>query len=199
MIKRFLIVALALALPVTMLAGCGSGSSAKVAASKATTATAAATTSSGDAATSSTDITSSSGTTAVTGRTYTSGSAGSGGTSTTRVVAGGTLGLSNAADGTTVRVVKSTTIVVSLSSTYWRFLPTAPFGPVLQQVGDVTIAPARIGTCIPGAGCGTASVTYKAVGTGQAQISASRTTCGEAMLCQGKAGSYSVQVVVTAR
>jgi hypothetical protein len=41
-------------------------------------------------------------------------------------------------------------------------------------------------------------MTSTAVGIGSAQISASRTTCGEAMQCTGKAGSFSVQILVTA-
>jgi hypothetical protein len=42
------------------------------------------------------------------------------------------------------------------------------------------------------------TVTYQAVGGGQATISAARTSCGEALRCTGNQGSYSVLVVVSA-
>jgi hypothetical protein len=94
-------------------------------------------------------------------------------------------------------VAQGATIVVVLNSTYWKF-PIPPNPAVLQAQGAVIVAPAPLGTCVPGGGCGTASMTSTAVGIGSAQISASRTTCGEAMQCTGKAGSFSVQILVTA-
>jgi len=116
---------------------------------------------------------------------------------TTTTVAGtpGTIRLADAENGKTVTVTRGTTIVVVLNSTYWTF-PTAPDAAVLQQQGGSTVTPAPVGTCVPGGGCGTASVTYKVVGAGRSQVTASRTTCGEAMGCVGNAGSYAVQIVV---
>jgi hypothetical protein len=104
--------------------------------------------------------------------------------------------LTDADDGKSITVRKGTTIVVVLNSTYWMFASSSNPG-VLQPQGDPVTAPAPVGTCVPGGGCGTVSITYRAVGDGQATIAASRTSCGEAMTCTGKAGSYSVQVVVT--
>jgi hypothetical protein len=100
-------------------------------------------------------------------------------------------------NGGTIVVVKGSTIQVVLSSIYWKF-PTAPNPAVLQPLGDPVIAPAPVGSCVPGGGCGTVSVTYQVVGGGHATISASRTTCGEALACTGTEGSYSVLVNVAA-
>lgn len=93
-------------------------------------------------------------------------------------------------------VAKGSTIQVVLASIYWMF-PPAIKPSVLAPVGTPVTAPAPIGTCMPGVGCGTVTATYKAVGTGTATISASRTTCGEALVCTGDNGSWSVAVVVT--
>jgi hypothetical protein len=182
-IRRRAIAALVTGLAVAM-AGCGSGTANKAV---ATTTTAAAT-----STTVSPDTSSSGVATIPTVRTTVPGHAATT-TATTRPGGPTTVQLTEKDDGTIVSVAKGTTIVVVLSSTYWMF-PNTPNPAVLQQQGGRTVAP---GSCPPGVGCGTASVTYTAVGSGGAQISASRTTCGEALLCTGKAGSYSVQVQVT--
>ena len=43
---------------------------------------------------------------------------------------------------------------------------------------------------------GLAAATFTAVAPGHATIVAARTSCGEAMLCQGSAGHYQIEVVV---
>jgi len=48
-----------------------------------------------------------------------------------------------------------------------------------------------------GPGCGTAAATFTAVAPGHATIVAARTSCGEAMLCQGSAGHYQIDVVIS--
>jgi hypothetical protein len=174
------------AVVVVALAGCGAGTATKT---LATTSTVATTTST----TVSPETSSSVATTPTTGGGHTATT-----TATTRPASrSGTIQLTDKDNGTTVSVTKGTTIVVVLNSTYWKF-PNPPNPAVVQQQGAVVVTPAPLGTCIPGGGCGTASMTSTAVGIGSAQISASRTTCGEAMLCTGKAGSYSVQILVTA-
>jgi len=74
--------------------------------------------------------------------------------------------------------------------------PSAPDTAVLHQVGDVAVVPAGFGVCPVGEGCGTASVTYQVVGSGQTTISASRTNCGEGRTCVRGEGFFSVQVNV---
>ncbi len=185
-IRRRPIAALVTGLVVVASAGCGAGTATKTLATTSTMVTTTSTTLSPD--------TSSSGATTPT----TVGRHTATTTATTRPAPrSGTIQLTDRDDGTTVSVTKGTTIVVVLNSTYWKF-PNPPNPAVVQQQGDVVVTAAPPGTCIPGGGCGTSSVTSIAVGIGSAQISASRTTCGEAMLCTGKAGSYSVQIVVIA-
>jgi hypothetical protein len=46
-------------------------------------------------------------------------------------------------------------------------------------------------------GCGTVTAVFRAVAPGSATITASRTTCGEALLCTGSAGAYEVTIVVS--
>lgn len=102
--------------------------------------------------------------------------------------------LDESAAGTTVTVRPGTQIVVVLHSTYWMF-PTKPDPAILMQVGALAYAPTM--PCIPGGGCGTVSATFQAVRAGQALISASRTSCGEAMGCTGNQGSFTVTVVIS--
>ena len=80
-----------------------------------------------------------------------------------------------------------------LSSTYWQFQPSSD-PSVLRAEGSPATSPSP--GCVPGAGCGTATATFTALSPGQATIVATRTSCGEAMLCQGSAGHYQIEVVV---
>jgi hypothetical protein len=100
----------------------------------------------------------------------------------------------DAQNGTTVTLHPGQTLVVALASTYWTFAGSSD-PKVLASVGTPVAAP---GTCPPGAGCGTVSQAFHAVGPGTAQVSASRVSCGEAMRCTGGAGSYRLTVQVTA-
>jgi hypothetical protein len=49
---------------------------------------------------------------------------------------------------------------------------------------------------VPGGGCGTVSQGFEAVAAGQTEVTASRASCGEAMLCSGDAGRFHITVVV---
>ncbi len=49
---------------------------------------------------------------------------------------------------------------------------------------------------MPGGGCGTVTAWFNADGPGTAVVTASRTSCGEAMACGGGAGSYRLTVIV---
>ena len=98
-------------------------------------------------------------------------------------------------NGRTVTVTQGQLLVVTLGSTYWTFQGSSDSG-VLRQVGTPS---ASAGSCPPGVGCGRATDTYQAVGRGQATVTASRTSCGEALSCTGGAGSYRIAVVVSGR
>jgi hypothetical protein len=96
--------------------------------------------------------------------------------------------------GTTVTVHVGDRLKVVLASTYWT-IHKSPKPAVLRTDGEQVTTPELKG-CVPGAGCGTASRTFTAVAKGTTTVSASRTSCGEALLCTGGNGKFSVTVVV---
>jgi hypothetical protein len=99
-------------------------------------------------------------------------------------------------DGTTIYLVRGQRLTVKLSSTYWQFGPVT--GTVLTASGQQT-TPSRTqsgSTCVPGQGCGTAAETFTARRSGRTRITASRSSCGEAMACVGRAGHFELVVVV---
>jgi hypothetical protein len=83
---------------------------------------------------------------------------------------------------------------LKLSSTYWTIHESSDLS-VLRMAGPMAISPIPSG-CVPGGGCGLAIASFDAVGSGSADVTASRTSCGEAMRCVGNAGSFRVSVVV---
>jgi hypothetical protein len=83
---------------------------------------------------------------------------------------------------------------VKLGSTYWNIHESSD-PSILRLAGPMAIS-RRPSGCVPGAGCGLAIASFDAVGTGSADVTASRSSCGEAMRCVGNAGSYRLSVVV---
>lgn len=107
----------------------------------------------------------------------------------------GTLTLDEKANGTTVHVHFGDTIVVTLHSTYWSFLPTD--GLALQPFAPAQTAPANnCGTPI-GSGCGTVTASYNVGHIGTSVLRAHRTSCGEALRCVGKSADWSVTIVAS--
>ena len=96
-------------------------------------------------------------------------------------------------NGHTVRLRPRQRLLVILSSTYWQ-LRGSSNSTVLRLVGQPKITP-RAG-CVPGAGCGTATATYLAAIIGKATVTATRTSCGEAMGCTPAASRFTLNVVV---
>ncbi len=84
---------------------------------------------------------------------------------------------------------------VVLGSTYWRFGELAA-NPAVQSVGSTAVTPDP--DCIPGGGCGTAVHEYSVVGSGRATITATRTSCGEALACRPDQRTFTLVVTVTA-
>jgi hypothetical protein len=83
-------------------------------------------------------------------------------------------------------------VQVQLDSTYWRFAPVT--GRVLHDQDAPSFAPDA--SCVPGGGCGTITQSFRAVSAGTAHITASRTTCGEALRCAPNQSTFSVTIVV---
>jgi hypothetical protein len=98
-------------------------------------------------------------------------------------------------DGHTVTVTQGTRLAVLLNSTYWVFQGSSN-PAVVRTAGDPVVRPG--GICPPGGGCGTALQLYDAVGPGQAQLAATRTSCGEARNCGPDQANYRVVVIVRA-
>lgn len=96
--------------------------------------------------------------------------------------------------GQTLRVVLGSP--TAAGSTSWSF---APLGSgVLSPLGTPTVTPDRSdGNCgRPGMGCGTVALTLTAQATGTTEVSASRTSCGEAIRCAAGQDRFHVTVVV---
>jgi hypothetical protein len=82
-----------------------------------------------------------------------------------------------------------------LHSTYWRVTGTsAP--ETLGQDGPAQVVPDPPGRCAPGAGCGVVRALFTARRAGSAVVTASRTSCGEAMRCTPGQGSFRLTVRV---
>ncbi|TMD22285.1 MAG: hypothetical protein E6I98_00040 [Chloroflexi bacterium] len=103
---------------------------------------------------------------------------------------------SDSDNGKTVNLRIGDRLEVRLTSTYWTIAGSSN-QQVLKAVGPVQVSPQSSG-CVPGGGCGTVVAIFDVVGTGSAQVTASRTSCGEAMGCTGDQGSFRVTVQASA-
>lgn len=102
--------------------------------------------------------------------------------------------ISYADNGRTVRAAVGQTVHLVLENTYWT-VDGSSDGGVIAPLGTASHSPQRDG-CVPGGGCGTVRQDFLARAQGQAQLTAHRTTCGEAMACAPAQRSFSVTVVV---
>jgi len=123
------------------------------------------------------------------------GATGSAGSDAGDQATNGTLNLDEKANGTTVHVHLGDTVVVTLHSTYWSFLPTASLA--LQPFAPVATAPATGCGQPVGGGCGTVTASYNIGHVGSGKLHAHRDTCGEALRCVGKQADWSVTVVAS--
>jgi hypothetical protein len=97
-------------------------------------------------------------------------------------------------NGHTVTLRSGERLEVVLASTYWQ-VEGSSNANVLRPTAPPTVRPQVTG-CVVGGGCGTVTALFDAVGPGRADVSATRTSCGEAMSCTGNLGFYRVTVVV---
>jgi hypothetical protein len=98
------------------------------------------------------------------------------------------------ANGQTIDIQPGQVVQVVLSSTYWKIQGSSD-GAVLSLLTGPSTQPQQSG-CVPGQGCGTVSAAYRAVAVGQAQLTASRSVCGEALGCTGANSQFVVYVIV---
>jgi hypothetical protein len=107
---------------------------------------------------------------------------------------GHTVKVDEAANGSEVTLGRGDHLQVTLHSTYWQFNPSSD-SPVLGTDGGPRTGPGTNCPSFPGSGCGTVTQIYTAGKAGTAVVTATRTTCGEAMLCS-PAQHYAVTVHV---
>lgn len=106
-----------------------------------------------------------------------------------------TLQLDESSNGKAFNLNQGGTIQVVLNNTYWQFQEnTRP--QILQQVHQPTYNAVPLNKTIPGSGAGTVTEDYQAISPGQTDIVATRTSCGEAMLCAPDKQRYTVRIVV---
>jgi hypothetical protein len=86
------------------------------------------------------------------------------------------------ADGSDVTLAKGDRLQVTLHSTYWQFNPSSD-SAVLAADGAPRPGPGTNCPTFPGSGCGTVTQMYTAGKAGTATVTATRTTCGEALAC----------------
>ncbi|MFJ6774140.1 hypothetical protein ACIQOV_24840 [Kitasatospora sp. NPDC091257] len=98
------------------------------------------------------------------------------------------------ADRTTLKATVGTTVTLALHSTYWS-AATSSAPDVLTPAGSPATAPSP--SCRPGGGCGTATASFTARAPGTARLTATRTSCGEALNCPPEQRGYEVTVEVT--
>ncbi len=101
------------------------------------------------------------------------------------------------ANGRTVSVPAGDSIELILASSYWKV--TGSSAPrVVRQDGSTVLLP-RPSTCpaIPGLGCTPVRTSFAALSRGEAVITASRTSCGEALRCAGRATRFTLTILVT--
>lgn len=112
----------------------------------------------------------------------------------------GTIHAGDAQNGQTITLQPGQTLIVKLSTTYWTIQGSSN-AQALVSTGAPVASPASLNSCHYG-GCtaqgGTTSETFRAVAPGTATVTASRTTCGEAMGCVGATGQYALTVEVVA-
>lgn len=97
-------------------------------------------------------------------------------------------------NGKTIWLHTGDRIELILSSNYWQVSgSSAP--KVLKQTHATVLMP-RPSTCphIPGLGCTPVRTDFLAVGHGKAVITASRTSCGEAMRCSAQNSHFTLIV-----
>lgn len=107
------------------------------------------------------------------------------------------LQVSDADNGHSLTVAVGSEITLQLANTYWQVQASSD-PAVLALVSGPTASGAAPSACLPGMGCGAVTAVFRALTPGQATITASRATCGEALRCTGSAGAYEVTIVVSA-
>jgi predicted secreted protein len=100
----------------------------------------------------------------------------------------------DADNGKTITIKVGQRLEIRLSSTYWVFGSSSNIA-VLRSAGPQVASPQPSG-CVPGGGCGVVTATFDAIRAGQADVTAARTSCGEALRCTAEQSKYRLTVSV---
>lgn len=106
-----------------------------------------------------------------------------------------TITISESSNNKTVTLPVGDHLLVQLHSTYWSF--AYPVSSALVKISASTVPGGAGCPTFPGSGCGAVSVTFNAKRVAAVQISAHRTSCGEAMLCTGAKGHWTARIRIT--
>ncbi len=108
--------------------------------------------------------------------------------------ASGTLEVGEKDKNATLPATVGEIVDLVLHSTYWTI--QRPDAAILKPLmPEPKVTPDFRG--VPGSGSGTVEMRYQVIGAGTAQLSATRTSCGEAMLCTGENGKFRVSITAT--
>jgi len=109
--------------------------------------------------------------------------------------------ISEASNGKTVLIKQGSAFEITLHSTYWQFSDlnsikvVSPLGnPIILAIAPGADSPA--GCQHPGMSCGTVTWKLRTKALGIQKITASRTSCGEALRCTGANGLFRVSIKV---
>jgi hypothetical protein len=114
------------------------------------------------------------------------------------IAANGDVTVGESINQQTVTVPLGAVVTVVLHSTYWQIgapLDTKTLRPEGEPVVDAVL-PGQ-GGCVAGQGCGTVTQRFTTVAKGSSTLSASRTSCGEALACTAQNGNWSMTIIVT--
>jgi hypothetical protein len=110
------------------------------------------------------------------------------------VASASSVALSESNNGKVVAIAKGSHFSVTLHTTYWSIHTVS--NHVVTQIGKTVVKGSLGNACAPGQGCGTVTATYVANKVGTVRLTASRTTCGEALKCSTSQSHWTVVVRV---
>lgn len=113
-------------------------------------------------------------------------------TGTAGASSSGSVNVDNRNNGQTITVHQGQRVHVLLYSTYWTI--DGGHNRAIRVTGDQHFFPGA--GCRPGSGCGYVTRDFLATSPGSGMLTASRTTCGEALRCAPNQSSWTLTVRV---
>jgi hypothetical protein len=118
------------------------------------------------------------------------------GTGTASAATRPTVVLHNNANGKTMTVRVGEKVDLILSSSYWHVSGSSSWRVLHQDTREYLLPTPSGCPHIPGLGCTPVEVNFTARSAGKAVITASRTSCGEALACSASQRTFKVTVIV---